>query len=117
VDAEREVLSLAMGDFGWRTVRGRGDVAGSDRVTLLGESKDLTALVSRIDGLKASLVGKKLSAALERFENKTGSTFSKSSLSIRSEAFLFAPSAGGIAANLLASNVFACVGRWQGVAQ
>lgn len=46
------------------------------------------ALVRLNEGLKRSFEGKKLLAPFGRFEKRTGSTFSKSSVSATSAAFL-----------------------------
>lgn len=96
------VLSLAAGDLGFNRLRGRGAAALGALAT--GKSLVLADLVrKKVEGLmKEPFEGKKLSAPLARLVNSTGSTFSESSDSVTSEAFLFTGDGLEIAALRLA---------------
>ncbi len=89
-DLARFVLSLAAGDLGWRSDRGRAEAVrpGLETGSWMSARDGAEAALVRTkeDGLTEALPEKKLSAPLLRLENRTGSTFSKSSISTRSEA-------------------------------
>ena len=77
------VLTLAAGDLGCSKLRARG-VAGLGGLTMLPVDDDL--VMSTVVGLIKSAKPEELSAALDRFENRVGSTFSESSVSTASAA-------------------------------
>jgi hypothetical protein len=94
-DLARAVLSLAAGDLGWRKLRGLGhvilDLSEPPAEASLFWKLGTEAAFVRIneEGFKKSLEGENKSMApLDRLEKSRGSTFSKSSVSMASEAFL-----------------------------
>ena len=94
-DLEMAVLSLAAGDLGWRVRRGVAvaarDGVGVEEESGLGEA----VLRIKLEGLKMTSLTEPVEhlAALERFAENRGSTFSASSVSMSSALRL--PAAAG----------------------